>query len=314
MPEIIEINNVKVELGEQRETSFRIARLPTHTTIDLPVYINRGVEDGPVLLITAGLHGDELNGIEIARRLMAQNLAMPECGTTIVMPLVNIYGFLQNTRALPDGKDLNRSFPGSKTGSLARRVAYVLINEILPHVDFGLDFHTGGASRSNYPQVRCVFSSTVNKKLANAFAPPFIVNSKFIDRSYRKSAHRRGKHVIVYEAGESMRFDEYAIQEGINGALRLMKHLEMISDAPAPHHSIIINRSSWVRARYAGIFHTAVKLGQKIKKRQLLGSLTDPFGESEYKIISSIEGYVIGLNHMPVMNAGDALMHIGQEK
>lgn len=313
MPKIIKINGINVDLGEQKEISLRIARLPTHTTIDLPIYVNRGHEDGPVLLITAGLHGDELNGIEIARKLMADNLALPDRGTTIVMPVVNIYGFLQNTRALPDGKDLNRSFPGNKTGSLARRVAYALINEILPQVDFGLDFHTGGASRSNHPQVRSVLSDPVNLKLARAFAPPMIVNSKFIDKSYRKAAHRRGKHVIVYEAGESMRFDQFAISEGIDGTLRLMKHLEMIENAPDPHDSIIIKNSRWVRSRYAGMFHTDVNLGQKVKKRQQLGRVTDPFGETEYKVKSTLDGYVIGLNHMPVMNAGDALMHIGME-
>lgn len=313
MPETITINGIRIEAGEQKEVSFRIARLPTHTTIDLPIYINRGMEDGPVLLITAGLHGDELNGIEIARRLLANNMALPERGTTIVMPVVNIYGFLQNTRALPDGKDLNRSFPGNKTGSLARRVAYTLLNEILPQVDYGLDFHTGGASRSNYPQVRAVLSDSINEELSKAFAPPIIVNSKFIDKSYRKAAHRKGKHVIVYEAGESMRFDEFAIQEGINGALRLMKHLNMISKAPDPHESVIIRSTRWVRSRYAGIFHSEVTLGVKVKKRQILGRITDPFGETEYLVRSTMDGHVIGLNYMPVMNAGDALMHIGME-
>ncbi len=313
MSEYIRINGFDIGIGEQRELSFRIARLPTHTNIDLPVYVNRGHEDGPTLLITAGLHGDELNGIEIARRLMADNLAVPQKGTTIVVPIVNIYGFLQNSRALPDGKDLNRSFPGNKTGSLARRVAYTLVNEILPHADYGLDFHTGGSSRTNYPQIRCVLSNPLNKELAEAFAPPFIINSGLIESSYRKAADRRGKSVIVYEAGESMRFDEVAIEEGIAGAQRLMKHLGMIDKAPKPNPTIILKKSRWLRARYAGIFHSKVESGDKIKKRQILGTITDPFGESEYKIKATTDGFVIGLTYMPVINAGDALIHIAEE-
>jgi predicted deacylase len=305
------INGNSVAPGESKYIDLRIARLPTHTVIDLPIYISRARQDGPTLLLTAGLHGDEINGVEIVRRLIADKLAQPENGTVIAVPIVNIYGFLQQARYLPDGKDLNRSFPGNKNGSLASRVAYAIVNHILPKIDYGIDFHTGGASKDNHPQIRCVLSNQTNLKLAKAFSPPFILNSNFINKSFRKAAQRRKKSIIVYEAGESLRFDDFAIQEGINGTLRLMKELGMCSIAPEPNSSMILYKSIWVRAKVSGLFRTHLKPGDFVEKAQSVGSITDPFGESQLNITTSVSGYVVGLNHMPVVNAGDAIIHIG---
>lgn len=311
--EVFTIKGHTVKPGETLQVDFKIARLPTHTPIDLPVYVFRGEKPGPVLLLTAGLHGNEINGIEIVRRLVSEGKAIPECGTVIAIPIVNVYGFLQSERYLPDGKDLNRSFPGNKTGSLAQRVAHVLMNEIIPLIDYGIDFHTGGASLSNFPQIRCDFEHGINIELAEMFAPPFILNSKMIDKSFRKAAHRNGKHIIVYEGGESLRFDDYSIQEGIDGTLRMMKALKMISGAPqAPHKCITMKSTSWIRAKYAGIFHPLIAPGDTVKKNQLLGTITDPYGETTYKIKARESGHVISLNYMPVLNAGDAITHIGK--
>lgn len=311
MPKTIKINGTIVAPGESKYIDLRIARLPTHTVIDLPIYISRSTNPGPVLLLTAGLHGDEINGVEIVRRLISEKLLIPDLGSVIAVPIVNIYGFLQQARYLPDGKDLNRSFPGNKNGSLASRVAYAMVNQILPMVDFGIDFHTGGASKDNYPQIRCVLDHGMNMKLARAFAPPFILDSKLIDSSFRKAAHRRKKHIIVYEAGESLRFNDFAIQEGIDGTLRLMKSFGMKSEAPEPHDSKVFNNSYWVRAKVSGLFRTVLETGQFVNKGDTLGSLTDPFGESVTELKSTQSGCIVGLNHMPVVNAGDALMHIG---
>ncbi|MCH8567642.1 MAG: succinylglutamate desuccinylase/aspartoacylase family protein [Balneolales bacterium] len=309
------IKGIAVEAGKSAQVSYKIARLPTHTPIELPVYVYRGEKPGPVLLLTAGLHGNEVNGIEIVRQLLANKLCIPDAGTVIAIPIVNIYGFLQSARYLPDGKDLNRSFPGSKTGSLAQRVAHVLMKEIIPLIDYGIDFHTGGASLSNFPQIRCDFEYGINIKLAEIFAPPFVLNSSMIEKSFRKAAHKQGKHIIVYEGGESLRFDHYSISEGVKGTLRLMDAIQMKPYAePVPHKCIRITSSSWLRAKYAGIFHSNVKEGEKIKKNQLLGSITDPYGETTYKLKAATSGYVLGLNHMPVLNAGDAIMHIGRSE
>jgi uncharacterized protein len=310
MPEYITINGNAIGRGEHALVNLFIHKLPTHTVIDMPIRVYRAKKDGPVLLLTAGLHGDELNGTELLRRMIRDKSIIPDIGTVIVIPLVNIYGFLQNSRDLPDGKDLNRSFPGSLRGSLAQRVAYAIMNEIVPQIDFGIDFHTGGASRSNYPQVRCVVDIEQNKNLGMAFGAPFLMDSSLIDKSFRKAAHKLGKYVIVYEGGESMRFDEFAIQEGIKGTQRVMAHLGMKKQVEG-NESVLLQETSWIRAKYAGLFTPLVNLGTKIKKGQKLGYLTDPYGETEHVIKSNTAGYTIGINYRPVVHGGDALFHIG---
>jgi len=311
MPEIIKINSTKIGLGETVNLNLNIARLPTHTIIDLPVKIVRAATDGPVLLLTGGLHGDEINGIEIIRRILTHNFNVLEKGTIIAVPLVNIYGFIQNVRGVPDGKDINRSFPGKKTGSLANLVAYTLMAEIIPHIDFGIDFHTGGASRANYPQLRCTFDIEKNVELANAFSPPVILHSTLIEKSFRKAAFKKKKHILVYETGESLRFDEFGIDLGVKGTLRLMKHLDMIKSAPEPEYVTgVFDKSRWLRAKYAGLFKPKIKLGDIVEKRQLLGWITDPFGQENFKVISIDRGRVIGLNNNPIIHKGDALIHL----
>lgn len=312
MPEIIEIYNKKIGLGENAVVKLNIARLPTHTLIDLPVYIYRAPQDGPVLLLTACLHGDEINGLEIIRRMMIDSSLKLLKGTIIALPIVNVFGFIHLTRDLPDGKDLNRSFPGRKDGgSLASRVAYVMMNEIIPHIDYGIDFHTGGASRTNYPQIRCVADDPKNMELARAFAPSFIINAKLIAKSFRRAAYESGKYIIVYEGGESLRFDDLVIREGIEGTQRLMHWLGMINSSSVAEITVYIKSSSWLRARRSGIFRSHINYGDQVKRNEVIGSITDPYGESEFFIKSPVTGYIIGLNNLPVVNRGDALFHIG---
>jgi predicted deacylase len=260
------------------------------------------------------MHGDEINGMEIVRRIIDAGLNRVLRGTTVCMPIINVYGFLNYSREVPDGKDVNRSFPGSKLGSLASRVAYHLTHDIIPNIDFGIDFHTGGAMRSNYPQVRCMMQEPKNAELANAFHAPFTIDSPFRPHSLRQTAAKKGKNIIVYEGGESLRMDQQAIEEGINGTLRLMKHLNMIDWAPEPkQENKIIWSSAWARARTAGLFQPTIACGDLVHKNQIIGNLTDPFGEFKEQIKSPSTGYVVGLNNNPVVNAGDALMHLGMD-
>ena len=304
----------KIEPGEFKEININIARLPSHTQIDTPIYVSRSKEDGPVLALMAGMHGDEINGMEIVRRILDQDLHKVKRGTVVCMPITNVYGFLNFSRDVPDGKDVNRSFPGSKNGSLASRVAYNLTHQIIPFIDYGIDFHTGGAMRTNYPQVRAMLNDTVNQELAHAFSAPFTIDSPFRPNSLRKEASKKGKNIIVYEAGESLRFDQHGIEEGIAGTLRLMKHLGMIETAPVPkEENRIIWSSSWVRAKHAGLFQPSVQYGQLVHKGDAVGTITDPFGEFKENVKSGETAYVIGLNNSPVVNAGDALMHLGMD-
>lgn len=304
----------EIEPGEFKEIDINIARLPSHTQIDTPIYVSRSEADGPVLALTAGMHGDEINGMEIVRRILEEGLHKVKRGTIVCMPITNVYGFLNFSRDVPDGKDVNRSFPGSKNGSLASRVAYNLTHQIIPFIDYGIDFHTGGAMRTNYPQVRAMLNDAKNQELAEAFCAPFTIDSPFRPNSLRKEASKKGKNFIVYEAGESLRFDQYGIEEGIAGTLRLMKHLKMIDDAPQPQEeNRIIWSSSWVRAKHAGLFQPAIQCGQLVHKGNHVGTITDPFGEFKEKVKAPETGYVIGLNNSPVVNAGDALMHLGMD-
>jgi uncharacterized protein len=301
-----------IQPGEFQEINIHIARLPSRTQINTPIYVYRAKEEGPVLALTAGMHGDEINGMEIVRRIIDLGYNHVKRGTVVCMPIINVYGFLNYSRDVPDGKDINRSFPGSKSGSLASRVAYHLMHEVIPFIDYGVDFHTGGAMRTNYPQVRCVMQDAQNVELANAFHAPFTIDAPFRPHSLRQSASKLGKHIIVFEGGESLRFDQFAIEEGVNGTLRLMHHLHMIDSSPKPStENKIVWSSSWVRARTGGLFQPSIRGGDLVHKNQVVGMMTDPFGEFNEEIKSPVTGYIVGLNNIPVVNAGDALMHIG---
>lgn len=308
------IGKQEIQPGEFREININIARLPSHTLIDTPVYVSRSMKDGPVLALIAGMHGDELNGMEVVRRILDRGLHKVARGTVVCMPVINVYGFLNYSREVPDGKDVNRSFPGRKTGSLASRVAYYLMHDVIPFIDYGIDFHTGGAMRSNYPQVRAVLRDEGNLELASAFCAPFTIDAPFRPSSLRREASRKGKKIIVYEGGESLRFDAQAIEEGVAGTLRLMKHLNMIDDAPEPkEENRIIWNTSWIRAKHAGLFQPNIQCGQLVHRGEWVGTITDPFGEFREEIKATQTGYVVTLNNGPVINAGDALIHLGMD-
>jgi hypothetical protein len=308
----IVINQTEIQPGEYARLEVNIARLPSHSPIDISITISRAAEDGPVLLLMGGLHGDEINGVEIVRRIIERELHHPLRGSVICIPILNVYGFIHFSRYVPDGKDVNRSFPGSKNGSLASRLAHYLTKEILPQIDMGIDFHTGGADRFNYPQTRCLLQNKKNAEMAEAFAAPFIMNSKFRPKSLRQTASKLGKSILVYEGGESSRFSEDAIEEGISGAVRLMHHFGMRDNPEGQNQRTVwIRKTRWVRARYSGIFQCHITNGSLVGKNQLLGYITDPFGEFKAPIKSPVLGYVISLNANPLLHQGDAVIHLG---
>ncbi len=312
---VIHINGLDIKAGQSAQVSLNWYQLPTKTVIEIPVYVFRSEIPGPTLLILAGMHGDEINGIEIVRKLITRDdVRKPLCGSIIAIPVLNIISFLSGSRELPDGRDLNRCFPGTKSGSLGGRIAYDLMNEVIPQIDFGIDFHTGGAKISNYPQLRCVFSNKTNLDLGKKFSAPLIINSPFRDNTLRKEAGKKGKSILVFEGGESSRFDYLSINEGVNGCLRLMKHLNMVSIDLPNNPTVFLNKTTWVRAKSSGLFHTSKTNGSHIQKGDLIGMICDPYGEYQEKLISPAAGYIVGINNQPVINQGDALMHIGIEE
>ncbi len=312
----ITIGKEAVVPGEKKLLKISIDRLPTGTLIDIPVYVFNAKKPGPTVLIQAGLHGDEINGIEIVRRMLQQKRFNIRKGAVIAVPILNIFGFIHFSRDVPDGKDVNRSFPGKRTGSMASRIAYHYTSQIMKQIDYGIDLHTGGAQRHNYPQTRFTSEDENSKKLAEIFSAPFTFPSRLISGSFRKAAFSMGKPSIVFEAGESMRFDDYAILEGMQGVLNVLKHFEMITRIePAfveRHNSFLLSDRKWMRAPTAGMFIPEVVNGSQVQKGQELGLITDTYAKHKRRIKAPFDGHVLCINHQAVVNQGDALFHIGR--
>lgn len=307
------IDGVSVPAGTETIIEVEIARLPSGTLIHMPVHVFRSENPGPVVLLSGGLHGDEINGIEIVRQMVAgKMLRNLKKGTVIALPIINVYGFIHFSREVPDGKDVNRSFPGSPDGSLAAIVAHTISHKILPIIDFGIDFHTGGASRTNYPQIRYSESDEVGKKVAQSFKAPFTLTSGIIPGSLRATARDLGKSIIVFEGGESLRFDEKAISKAVKGIKRVLFDVGMTDKkVKDPVRMVHFNESQWERADASGLFISYKQSGQKVKKGELIGRINNPHNSFSVKVISPISGYIIGHNNIPMVHRGDALFHIG---
>lgn len=309
------INEQHIRPGEQEVIKLNIGRLSSGTRIFIYLHVYRGEEPGPVMLAMGGLHGDEVNGVEIIKRaIKGQVFDKVKAGAVVAVPVLNIFGFINFSREVPDGKDVNRSFPGSMRGSLASRVAKTLSQKVLPHVDFGIDFHTGGSSRYNYPQIRYTRKDKAAEELASLFGAPFTLEKGVIRGSLRKHAKSRDIPIIVYEGGEALRFDGLSIEHGLLGMQRVMEHQGMIEgETPIMHQVRVFRKSIWIRAADSGLFVWFKNSGSKVVKGEPLGEVSDPFGNRRYIVKATREGFIIGHNNAPVIHQGDALFHIGIE-
>jgi predicted deacylase len=309
------INNYEVLPGKNATLRIPVASLPSGNTVNLFAHVYRSKKPGPTMLVIGGIHGDEINGVEIVRRAVKNGFFKKlRKGSVIAIPLLNIYGFINFSRGFPDGKDVNRSFPGSKNGSLASRIAYTLTHDILPLCDFGLDFHTGGASVYNYPQVRAYRDDEASLKLAEEFNMPLVVKTNLIANSFRKAAHNKGIPIVVFEGGESLRMDEFSINEGLRGIVSVLAARDMIKSNVPKVDTVVFEKGSWLRAHRSGLFVHYKQSGDHVNKGQVLGIITDPYGGPETKVKARKKGIIFGHNNKPVINQGDALFHIGYEK
>ncbi|MDO5656116.1 MAG: succinylglutamate desuccinylase/aspartoacylase family protein [Flavobacteriaceae bacterium] len=309
-----EIRILDTPILPEKETVLylNVAHLPTRTVIDIPVFVYRAQEPGPRILFSAGLHGDEINGVEIVRNILDNKLFKVTRGMVVCVPIINVYGFIYFSRYVPDGKDVNRSFPGSANGSLASKVAYTVMHHIVPYIDFGIDYHTGGSQRTNYPQIRGDFSDPEILDLAKRTHAPFLIHSGMIPGSFRMEAYEKGKKLIVYEGGESLRFDKFAISEGINCAHRLLHSFNMASEMPQPClSSNIIKDTSWYRSPDSGMWIPLREYGDFVETGQNIGYVTSPYGDFKSDVIADKTGYILGLNNQAVVNKGDALVNLG---
>ncbi|WP_051568382.1 succinylglutamate desuccinylase/aspartoacylase family protein [Crocinitomix catalasitica] len=308
----MELNGRIINPGERCVVQIPVANLPSGTEINLHAHVFNSKEPGQTILLTGGVHGDEINGIEIVRRaIKSPKVRNLKRGTIIAIPLVNVYGFINFSRAFPDGKDVNRSFPGTKNGSLASRIAYTFTNKILPHADYCMDFHTGGRSIYNYPQVRFDKKDLLSKELAQTFEMPYLIESSHISNSLRKTAFSKNIPMIVFEGGESSRIDEYSISEALKGIERVLVEKGMIEKEIVKGESKEIHEKSWVRANKSGIFIAKKLSGDYVEKGDELGAITDPNNSYQSKVTAKAAGYIFGHNNNPVVNKGDALYHIG---
>ena len=311
---ILHILGENILLGERREINFNVAKLHTRTTLEVPVIIERSKKPGPTVLFTAGIHGDEVNGVEIVRQIIAKGINKPKCGTIICIPVINIFGFLNMDREFPDGRDLNRMFPGSKSGSLASRVANKLITEIVPKVDLIIDYHTGAANRFNAAQIRIIQGNASLDELATTFGAPFVLYSKNLNKSFRNTCQKQGIPMLLFEGGKSFFFNTNITNTGVNGAKRVLNHLNMLHAkfriSEPKKKCIYIAESKWIRAKYSGMFRASATINKSISKGDVIGHITGPFGKFHHFVKAENTGYIFNVNEAPIVNQGDALFHI----
>lgn len=314
---VLHILGKKILPGTGATVNFNLAKLYTASAIEVPIIIERATVKGPVVLITSGIHGDEINGVEIVRQLIAKKINKPKIGTVICIPVVNIFGFLDMKRAFPDGRDLNRVFPGNPRGSLASRFAYQFVKKILPVADFCMDFHTGGASRFNVAQVRIDPMDVLSAEYASIFHAPFTLHSKTISKSYRATCSRLGKPILLFEGGKSKVSDKEIARIGVHGAMRVLRHLGLLDSTltvlEPKSPSILVEKTRWQRASHSGLLHTRVACGEHIKKGQHIATITDPYGKLRHVVKAKDNGYVINLNEASLVYQGDAIFNISVE-
>ncbi len=303
----------KIRPGERRQLAITVAKLYDFTDMKMPVVVVRGEEEGPTLFVSAAIHGDEINGVDIVRRLLKQRSLAHIRGTLIAIPIVNVFGFNDKSRYLPDRRDLNRSFPGEEHGSLASQMAYTFRTEIVAQCTHGIDLHTGAIHRRNLPQIRSDLSLPANLELAKIFGAPVILNASPRDGSLREMVAEKKIPMLLYEAGTALRFDRRASKIGVRGILRVMASIGMLerkNPLSKMHEPFISKSSHWVRAPISGIFLTKKRLGATVERGDKLGIITNPFGDHEYAIYSPYAGVIIGHSQLPLANEGDALYHI----
>jgi predicted deacylase len=308
----IEIGGVYINPGERRRLEIPVARLATGTWLSLPIMVVNGARPGPTTWISAAVHGDEVNGVEIIGGVLERIETRDLGGCLVAVPIVNVFGFNAQSRYLPDRRDLNRSFPGLERGSLAARLAYLFMQEVVLKCQYGIDLHTGSNHRTNLPQIRANLHDAETRRLAEAFAAPVIMHAGPIEGSLRKAATDAGIRTIVYEAGEPLRFDDAAIRLGRDGVERVLGMLGMCATPPENlgPHSALVAKTTWVRAVNSGILRLDATIGDKVTARQQLGMIADAFGEDAAPLLAPEDGLIIGHTNNPLVQQGEAIVHL----
>jgi predicted deacylase len=310
-----EIGGRRVAPGTRVTVDLPVSRMSDHTPVTLSVHVVHGREPGPVMFVSAAMHGDEVAGIEIVRRLLRAPALDRLAGTLMAVPIVNTFGFLNQSRYLPDRRDLNRSFPGSAGGSLAARLAHLFLTEVVRRAQVGVDLHTAASARTNLPQVRVSPTNLRLLPLADTFGAPVVLVTRLREGSLRMAAEAMGVDVLLYEGGEGLRFDEPSVTAGVAGCLRVMQALGMVGSRAVPRaraRPVRSTRSVWERAPAGGLMRAFRATGEAVAAGDLLAVVSDPFGEVEAEVRASVTGLIVGGSVLPVVNEGDALFHIAE--
>lgn len=313
--ENFEIAGRSIPPGRRATVALPMTNMPDHTPVALLVHVVHGTRPGPVLFVSAAIHGDEVIGVEIVRRLLRHPAMNSIAGTLLAVPIVNAFGFLSHSRYLPDRRDLNRSFPGSAAGSLASRLAYTFRVEVMARCTYGIDLHSAAIHRANLPQIRVSPGQPEALRLAQAFAAPVTLTSRMRDGSLRATASAAGVTVLLFEAGEGLRVDEASVRIGVAGILRVMAAVGMLAASAAPRSrtaTLHCQRSEWLRAPGAGLITLLADVGDRVAAGSLLATISDPFGETEVELLSPKAGILVGRAHLPLVNEGDALFHLAE--
>ncbi|GAB4201885.1 MAG: M14 family metallopeptidase [Wenzhouxiangellaceae bacterium] len=315
MAEAFVLNGKAIAPGQQDTVEIALSRLSDHTRMKLMVKVIHGRRPGPVMFVSGALHGDEIIGVEIIRRLARLKLLRRLRGTLLLVPVVNTYGFISLSRYLPDRRDLNRCFPGSASGSLASQLAHTFMTEIVSRCDYGIDLHSGAIHRANLPQIRATLDKPEVQQLARAFGTSIILDANLRDGSLRQAAQDVDCDILLYEAGEALRFDEVAIRVGMRGIINVLRHVGMLTASKRQRHrqEPVVSRSShWLRAPTGGLMRTQRTLGNRVQKDEILAWVGDPLGSEHAEVTAKASGIIIGQSNLPVVNRGDALFHIAQ--
>ncbi len=311
------IGDFEIAAGGRKTIELPISVLANHTPVNLPVHVIHGTKPGPTFFLSGVVHGDEILGVEVVRRVVAHGSLKDMAGTLLAVPIVNTFGFLNHSRYMPDRRDLNRSFPGSDHGSLASLLADLFMKEVVQRSQYGIDLHTAALHRTNLPQIRIAPDEPELLKMAKHFAPPVILISKLRDGTLRQCARDKKVKVLLYEAGEALRFDESAIETGVTGILRVLASLKMISLAPhsgVKHATAISLSSTWLRAPEGGILRSSYPTGAHVSEGEQVGEISGSLGDLGVPVIAEDEGIIIGRTNLPIVNRGDALFHLARMK
>ena len=307
------IGGTEIGLGTRVQLELPVARLYTDSQMSVSVDVIRAKKPGPTIFVSAAIHGDELNGIEIIRRLLISKSLKLSRGTLIAVPVVNVYGMLNQSRYMPDRRDLNRCFPGSPKGSLAGRLAHLFLTEVASKCDYGIDLHTGAINRGNLPQIRANLKDDETSSLAHAFGVPVLLNSDLRDGSLRQSASENGTKILLYEAGEALRFDEVSIRVGLRGIFNVMAELGLVrrrSSSKKKTLPFVANNSAWVRATASGMVLDKKHLGDHVEKGDALAQICSPIGSFIEIVVAPKAGIIIGKQNIPLVQEGDAMFHV----